>query len=910
VAELPSGTVTFLFTDLEGSTRLWEEHPQAMRAALARHDAILREAIESHSGQIVKTTGDGAHAAFAIASDAVEAAIAAQLALGSEAWGDATGPLRVRMGVHTGAAEIRDGDYYGTTLNRAARIMSVGHGGQIVVSLATSELVDNSNIGLVDLGEHQLRDLAQPARVFQVCHPDLVADFPPLRSLVVLAGNLPPQVTSFVGRTDELVSVSTALGQSQLVTLTGMGGVGKTRLALQVAAGVLPRHTDGAWFCELAAAGDPEAMMQVLASNLGVMPRAGMSLGESVVDYLRSKRLLLVLDNCEHLLEAAAEFATAVLRNCAHVTVLATSREALAVPGEQVWPVRPLSIAGDAAVRLFVERARSARPDFAFDETNGEAVVDICRRLDGIPLAIELAAARVASMVPADIVARLDERFRLLTGSRRGAVERHQTLRSAVDWSYSLLDDVTRPVFVRLGVFAGSFDARAAEEIASGDGLVAWDVVDGLRELVAKSLVSVDDSVPSSTRYQMLETLRAYARERLDDEGQIDRWRRRHATYYASFAEEAGPMMLGPDWLAWLPRLRAELDDLRASVSWALESDTDDDGELAVRIAAALANLASDDRSNGIHVWAERSAARAERSTPGRRMAILGAAAMTAWSYGDLNETRRLADAALRHGLAEDCPAPMWPYATLALTQVLSGEPESALATLTQADEAFRRVGVHDWHLARLFQVRSYVEAMLGMPTAPERAQESLRIGRELQSVTLLNGGLFNVAYTSWRENPEDAMDALEESIALSRAGAVFVAYGDALGLLAQLQAQAQDPRALDTMRAAIVEGSDIGSRTTLATSLDRAVIAFHSLGRDQLAAQLAGSVTAGALEPLTVLPFPEHAAREETIRRVRDELGPEQYDQAAARGAAMSYDELVAHIVTELDREIETRDG
>jgi hypothetical protein len=291
-------------------------------------------------------------------------------------------------------------------------------------------------------------------------------------------------------------------------------------------------------------------------------------------------------------------------------------------------------------------------------------------------------------------------------------------------------------------------------------------------------------------------------------------------------------------------------------------------------------------------------------------MAILGAAAMTAWSYGDLNETRRLADAALRHGLAEDCPAPMWPYATLALTQVLSGEPESALATLTQADEAFRRVGVHHWHLARLFQVRSYVEAMLGMPTAPERAQESLRIGRELQSVTLLNGGLFNVAYTSWRENPEDAMDALEESIALSRAGAVFVAYGDALGLLAQLQAQAQDPRALDTMRAAIVEGSDIGSRTTLATSLDRAVIAFHSLGRDQLAAQLAGSVTAGALEPLTVLPFPEHAAREETIRRVRDELGPEQYDQAAARGAAMSYDELVAHIVTELDREIETRDG
>ena len=907
---LPTGTVTFLFTDLERSTRLWEEHPDAMQEALARHDAILRDAIESHQGHVVKTTGDGAHAAFATAADAVDAALAAQLTLAAQPW-EGTGPLRVRMGIHTGAAEIRDGDYYGTALNRAARLMSVAHGGQIVASLATRELVDRDAVELVDLGEHRLRDLAQPVRVFQIAHPDLPREFPSLQTLEVYAGNLPAQVTSFVGRTEELDAIATALRTARLVTLTGTGGVGKTRLSLQVAADVLPRYRDGAWLCELAAAGEADALTQVVASCLGVIPRPGMTMRESIVDYLRGKHLLLLLDNCEHLLDAAADVASAVMRDCPRVTVLATSREALDVAGEQVWPVPPFTSVDDAAVRLFAERAHAARPDFAVDDTTRPAVVEICRRLDGMPLAIELAAARVASMSPSDVAGRLDERFRLLTGSRRGAVERHQTLRSTVDWSYSLLDENTRTVFARLGVFAGSFDARAAEEIVPGADLDQWDVVDALRELVAKSMVAVDDSVPGSTRYQMLETLRAYARERLDEASNADEWRRRHAAHYAKHAEAAGRAMFGPDWLEWLPRVRADLDDLRAAVTWGLDSShdeggDDEDGELAVRIVAALANLASDDRSNGIHAWIERCLPRAERSTPGRRLAVYGAAAMRAWSSGDHENARRRSARGVSEPVVADCPAPMWAYAVLALEQVLTGEPDEGLQTLALAAERFRAAGVDEWHVARIEQVRSHVENMLDLPTARDHAEESMRIAQRLRSPTLLNGGYYNIANTSWRDDPDAAMVALERSIELSRAGASFVAHGLALGQLAQLQARAGDPCALGTLRAAVVEGCDIGERVAVATTVDRAVLVLAALGHNEIAAELGGSLLDGALASLTLLPFREHPDRQEALRAVHDVLGAKEYERASAAGAAMSYEHLLAHVVAELDRIIE----
>ncbi|HXY94961.1 MAG TPA: adenylate/guanylate cyclase domain-containing protein, partial [Acidimicrobiia bacterium] len=464
--ELPTGTVTFLFTDLEGSTRLWQEHPEAMKPALARHDEILRDAIAACGGHVVKMTGDGAHAAFANASHAIDAARAAQSGLAAEEWG-VTGPLRVRMGIHTGPAEVRDGDYYGTAVNKAARLMSVAHGGQIVVSLVTEELVRDDledGTSLLDLGEHRLRDLGRRERVFQLDHPDLTRDFPRLRSLDAFRTNLPLQTTSFVGREAELAELADALRSARLVTVTGVGGVGKTRVAIQAAAELLPAFPDGAWLCELAAASETDAMYQVVAATLGVQPRAGATLLSAVLDYLRAKELLLVLDNCEHLLDAAAALAEGLLRECPSVRVLATSREGLAVAGEQVWPLRSLAV--DQAAELFGERAQSVAPGTAVDARD-VAVTEICKRLDCIPLAIELAAARVVALGPVDIAARLDERFRLLTGGRRTAVERHQTLRATVDWSFSMLEVREQTVFTRLGVFSGSFDVAAAEAVTA-----------------------------------------------------------------------------------------------------------------------------------------------------------------------------------------------------------------------------------------------------------------------------------------------------------------------------------------------------------------------------------------------------------------------------------------------------------
>ena len=455
--DLPSGTVTFLFTDVEGSTRLWDESPDVMSHAMARHDELLRDAVESHDGFIVKTTGDGFHAVFATAHDAVTAAVAAQRALLADDWNIAE-TVRVRMGIHTGEAEVRDGDYSGGTVNRAERLMSVAHGGQIVVSAATEELLHDAlpeKYGFIDLGEHRLRDLGRPEHLFQVAHPDLGREFAPLRTLDTFPrNNLPRQVTTFVGREAEIASLAELVCRSALVTLTGVGGVGKTRLALQVAAQVVGEFPDGAWLCELAPVTDPEAVWETVATCLRVQPLPGRALDESVLDYLAAKRLLLVLDNCEHLLDAVARLVDAIEHRCPRVSVLATSREALGLAGERIVAVPPLGVpAADAdgdelrqaeAVCLFWDRASAAKRDFALTDRNLGAVGVLCRRLDGIPLAIELAAARVRSLSPEDLVSRLDQRFKLLTHGSRAAPERHQTLRSTIDWSYDLLTPTER----------------------------------------------------------------------------------------------------------------------------------------------------------------------------------------------------------------------------------------------------------------------------------------------------------------------------------------------------------------------------------------------------------------------------------------------------------------------------------
>jgi predicted ATPase/class 3 adenylate cyclase/uncharacterized protein (DUF952 family) len=550
MAELPTGTVTFLFTDLEVSTRLWEQEPDAMRGALARHDLILRQAVVSHGGHVVKGTGDGVHVVFATADAAVRAAIDAQLVLAAEQW-DVSEALRVRIGIHTGVAELRDGDYFGPTVNRAARVMSAGHGGQIVLSLASAELVRDGlppAAELVDLGEHHLRDVGRAERVFQIRRPGLRADFPALRALEQRPGELPVFLTSFIGRQAELTSLADAIGQFRVVTLIGVGGVGKTRLAIQATIDARARFSDGASLCELASVTDRRGVVDAVAGRLGARQQPGESQTSSLLTFLRDKRLLLLLDNCEHVVEEAGSLVEAIAHGCPGVVVLATSREALGVEGERVCPVSSLAVpdrhassaeyAAAVSVRLFADRAQAVRPEFALDASSAPVVADICRQLDGVPLAIELAAARVASLTINEIAQRLDQRLHLLTRGRRHALERHQTLRNAVDWSYDLLSEADARVFSRLAVFAGSFTLRAAEAVVTGGAIEQHEVLDRLSGLVARSMVAAEVS-GSATRYRLHDTMRQYALEHLDAAGETEATQRRHAEYYAALAETA-----------------------------------------------------------------------------------------------------------------------------------------------------------------------------------------------------------------------------------------------------------------------------------------------------------------------------------------------------------------------------------
>jgi class 3 adenylate cyclase len=488
VPELPTGTITFLMTDVEGSTKLADNHPAAMQEALARHDALAGEIVGGHGGTVVKSRGEGdsLFCVFALASDAVGAALALQQAYQAEPWPAPVAPLRVRMGLHTGDATLRDGDYFGGTVNRCARLRAVGHGGQVLLSQTTYELVRDAlpgGAGVKDLGTHGLRDLNRAEQIYQLLHPLLPADFPPLRSQENLPNNLPIQTTSFVGREREIAEVKALLGRTRLLTLTGSGGAGKTRLSLQVAADLLDQYADGVWLAELAPLTDPNLVPQTVAQVLGVREEPGRTITQTLVDYLRPKKLLLLLDNCEHLLTACAQLADTLLRACPDLRILASSREGLNIAGETTYripslslppvgagqsvPSTPESLSQYEAVRLFIERAQSAQPSFTVTNQNAPAVAQLCYRLDGIPLAIELAAARVRALPVEQIAARLDDRFRLLTGGSRTALPRQQTLRALIDWSYDLLSPEEQTLLRRLSVFAGGWTLEAAEAVCA-----------------------------------------------------------------------------------------------------------------------------------------------------------------------------------------------------------------------------------------------------------------------------------------------------------------------------------------------------------------------------------------------------------------------------------------------------------
>jgi len=596
---IPSGTVTFLFTDLEGSTKLWEQYPEAMQSGIARLEALSRHAIESHRGYVVKAMGDGFMASFADAQDAVRAAIVLQLNAQSESWVGLPA-LRIRAAIHTGVVEERAGDYYGSPVNRTARLMGVGYGGQILLSETAYDLVRDSVVGDIvfrDLGQHRLRDMVRPERIFQANAPDLLSDFPPLKTLDVLPNNLPNLLTTFVGREHEKEKIKAILNNSRLLTLTGAGGTGKTRLSIEAAADSLEQFPDGVWLVEYAAVTDATLVAQTIATTLHLREERPRPILATLQDYLANKNVLLILDNCEHLVLAIAQAADVLLRTCAQLKILASSREPLGIPGEKTLRVPSLAVPSRdempaldqltqfEAIKLFVDRATNLQPSFVLTKQNASAVAQIVRRLDGIPLAIELGAARIKALPVDKIAARLDDQFNLLSMGSRTLLPRQQTLNALIEWSFNLLTEAERVLFRRLSVLVGGWTFEAAEAICAGNGVEGYEILNLLSELVEKSLVNVREDERVETRYYFLDTIRQYARVKLLESGEEGELRLQHCEWFLGLTEDAEANFHGPDQSTWLNRLEIEYDNISFALDWLV---TTGDAERGLRLSGAL----------------------------------------------------------------------------------------------------------------------------------------------------------------------------------------------------------------------------------------------------------------------------------------------------------------------------------
>ena len=899
-AELPAGTLTFLLTDIEASTRLWESEPEAMEVALQRHDRLLAEVIERHGGAVITSRGEGDSffAVFRSGVSAVEAAGMCQLRLGLEVWPTGSA-LRVRMGLHTGEVRVRGGDHLDyTPINRCARVRAAGHGGQVLLTKATSDLVAGSlggGFGLKRLGEFRLRDLAEPELIFQLIHADLPVDFPPIHTVAERTGNLPLQVSSFIGRGRELEQTAAALGEARVVTLTGAGGVGKTRLALQVARGVSSRFGDGAWLCELAPLRDPAAVDDAVAAVFSVTAPAGLSTSEALVEFLRGKQLLLVLDNCEHLLEAAAALADVLQRSCERLVILATSREGLGIEGERLVPVPPLAVPGtDAdltaitqaeAVQLFAERAAAVKPEFVLTAENAAPVAAAVRRLDGIALAIELAAARVAAMTPAELARRLERSFAVLGAGPRGTLPHHQTLRATIDWSYQLLAEPEQRLLALLSVFAGGCTLEAAEAVCGGDGIDPDTVFELLASLVARSLVVTEEHGPE-TRYRLLETIRQYGEERLTEAGETDRWQARHADYYAGVLKQIRHHNRRAD-VFWAVRLRTEQDNLLAAWSWAIDTGNIDTA------FSILAGFAPREFSFRWPLLLDGEAALdmpGAAAHPGYPLA-LAVSAMFASNRGDVTVTEELCRRAAEANERRD------PHDWRVEKVICDARSNIAISTgafadanrLSEQAAAIARTGgdLADASLQLGLAAGGYVLAG-DAPRAVPLAREALTLARQIGDPALIASGLLAVGATVAGTDPEQARACLRESLELSTA----------LGYQGALDGRSAGLAFFVNDRTATLE---LGSRAirALQPGGDRIRMGFllHTIAgalaatRPEAAAMIRGAAEAYVAESPFFAPF---------SLIVTEALGGEHAQELRARGAEMDWDQTVAYTLTQ----------
>jgi predicted ATPase len=870
----PSGVVTFLFTDIEGSTRRWESDADAMRSALAAHDEVLRRAIESHGGFLFKHTGDGVIAAFASPRAAIDAAIVGQRKV----------ELPVRMGIATGEATHQDGDYFGAVLNRAARVMAAGHGGQILVADSTASLV--SGVDLLDLGPRRLRDLTTPVGLFQVWGAGLREDFPPLRALDTNPGNLRSATTSLIGRESDVAEIKDVVRAHRLVTLTGVGGVGKTRLALEAARQMSDEFPDGVWLFELAAVTDPAAIPDAVAAVLGITQQPGKSIAESVAAAVEGRIRLLVFDNCEHVLDAAADLIELVLAHTATTRVIATSREGLGLADEQVRRVRSLNVG--TAVDLFVERAGSVVQGFSTGDA--DVISEICRRLDGIPLAVELAASRMASMTAIEVRDRLDHRFRLLVGSRRG-LERHQTLRHAVQWSYDLLDDPEKRLLERCSVFAGGFDLESACAVSnSADDFTTLDLLDAL---VRKSLVTADRS-SGRTRYSMLETIRQFAEEQLVAGGAACDSRNAHARYFAAREPVIMSVWDSPRQAEAYEWFKTEMPNLRSGFRWAADNG---DLDAAAAIASVGGSLGSLVESYEAVTWAEELVAPAREARHSRLVSLCGIASLC-FLFGrvdDALEYSRIGQTALVEGSA---------HALFGLEHFWLGAVYSAIPTSDHYVEFFQerrergedRYGLGEAFVAIALTVSGRIEeAITSASRLPQLAEPMSN--PFVASYALM---CYGMAYSS--RDPLRALDALRRGLTITqetgnRTNESYIAMTLALTLNRIDGDESDHVSLLDYISSAIANYHDSSNITQLRAALGLFATFLDRRGDAEAAATVAGF--AGVM-PTAAPTVPEFG---DTISHLGDILGAKTYESFSRDGAAMTMAAMVSYAYEQIDR-------
>jgi predicted ATPase/class 3 adenylate cyclase len=917
-----------LFTDIEGSTRLLEELGPGYAAVQQGHLRILRDAISDAGGVEVVTEGDAFFAVFRTPLAAVACATEAQRRLASHDWPHGE-PLRIRMGMHTGEAAVVAGGYVGIDVNIAARIAASAHGGQVIVSEATRGLVARSlppGIGLLDLGEQRLKDIAHQTRLYQLTIEGLRNDFPPPRTLVgARRTNLPADRTSFVGRQAEQAALRNLIERSRLVTLIGAGGTGKTRLMLHVTSRLVDRYEDGVWLVDLARINEGALVVPEVVRAVEALEEPGRPLIEVLIDFLRAKSLVLLLDNCEHLVASAADLVESVLSSCPGVTIVATSREALGVEGETVFQVPSLALptgigpaTGGAeetrwleellaseAVQLFVERAQAITPSFSVTASNAAHIADICRQLDGIPLALELAAARLSVLSVEEIARGLSDRFRLLTGGRRTAVPRQQTLQALVDWSWDLLDDTDRVLLRRLSVFSGGWTLDGAAAVTGQEAGDRLATLDGLSRLVERSLVIVDSVATGATRYRMLQTIQQYARDRLFGAGEAGAIRDRHLAHFTEVAIEAESALRGPEMIAWLRRLDAELDNLRVALDWSFETDA----ERAFRLCVALKRY-----------WDARAGAEAlERLRRAAQLAqsLRSTAGQTADRGRLILIARVLAAAAQAHAVtAEAAPALGWAHDAVALARELGDRPtlSDALGALTMASVFAGRI--EDMKTAR---------------------DEALQVAEETEDwwlVTMINAGSSELDaaagdFERARERLASATTAAQRS--KNPLAIAFASHNDAVG--AGLLGQLDDARRLfgqaieryeemGDQRFVLIARSDfahalrrggaldeaeamyrqtihdwrrVGNRGAVANQLECFAYAAHATGLfDRAVRLLAAAEALREVAAAPMLPY-ERVEYDAAVQSLRDQVDPVAFEAAWQAGRRLDLEDAVA---------------